>query len=212
MGFQGFRMRQAASNMRTMLDDLGKYGGSMGGYGSGRWHSHTKAQTVEEALELPATHMRQQFRAVTEGQAPAAGGTLQWRRGAQVVSSIFCLVEPRADELRARLIYTATYPSVAQVEHDDPVDVVWTVPTYGGRRWWWICPLLVSGRPCGRRVGKLYLPPGGGSFGCRRCHELTYTSSQESHKHDGLAKLLGVDLETWRRLERRLHKRATSRH
>jgi hypothetical protein len=45
-------------------------------------------------------------------------------------------------------------------------------------RWSFICPLIVNGRPCGRRVGKLYLPPSARYFGCRHCHGLTYTSAQ----------------------------------
>jgi hypothetical protein len=42
--------------------------------------------------------------------------------------------------------------------------------------------LVVSGSPCYRRVGKLYLPPGGRYFGCRHCYDLTYTSCQEHDK------------------------------
>ncbi len=48
--------------------------------------------------------------------------------------------------------------------------------------------------PCGRRCGKLYLPPGGRDFGCWTCYDLTYTSCQESHKHDRWAAMLGKDL------------------
>ncbi len=36
-----------------------------------------------------------------------------------------------------------------------------------------------TGRRCGRRVGKLYLPPGEAYFACRECHQLTYQSQQE---------------------------------
>src|SRR5437667_350708 len=42
-------------------------------------------------------------------------------------------------------------------------------------RWWGRCP-------CGRRVGKLYLPAGATRFACRHCHGLTYTSCQEHDK------------------------------
>lgn len=48
-------------------------------------------------------------------------------------------------------------------------------PPFGGLRWWWRCPAL----GCGKRVQKLYLPPGGGVFACRSCHRLTYESAQE---------------------------------
>jgi hypothetical protein len=70
-----------------------------------------------------------------------------------------------------------------------------TRPRFGGLRWWFVCPLVVNGRPCGRRAGKLYLPPRGRYFGCRQCYDLTYTSSQESRKHDGLYRLLTRDSE-----------------
>ena len=57
-----------------------------------------------------------------------------------------------------------------------------TRPNFGGRRWWFECPLLVGDRECGRRAGKLYLK--GRYFGCRDCHDLTYQSCQESHRFD----------------------------
>ena len=53
---------------------------------------------------------------------------------------------------------------------------------FGRPRWWFICPLTVNGRRCGRRVGKLYLPPRERLWGCRTCHNLTYKSSQTAHE------------------------------
>ena len=68
-----------------------------------------------------------------------------------------------------------------------------------------------GGRSCGRRVGKLYLPPGGRYYGCRYCHELTYTSCQESHKYGGLLRRIagemGEDLDTVKRLMNKMDKR-----
>jgi hypothetical protein len=61
-----------------------------------------------------------------------------------------------------------------------------TVPRFGGLRWWFVCPLAVNGRDCGRRVGKLYLPDGARYFGCRRCHDLVYRSSQQARKPGAL--------------------------
>ena len=49
---------------------------------------------------------------------------------------------------------------------------------YGGVRYWFLCPLLVDGAACGRRVGKLHLPPGGRYFGCRHCHKLSHDSRE----------------------------------
>ena len=61
-----------------------------------------------------------------------------------------------------------------------------TETNFGGQRWWFACPLIVDGGECKRRVGKLYLPPGARRFGCRKCHDLTYRSSQASHRMERL--------------------------
>jgi len=65
---------------------------------------------------------------------------------------------------------------------DEPIRLQTTRPHFGGTRWWFTCPLSVNGTPCTRRVGKLYLPPGGRFFGCRTCYRLTYRSAQEHDK------------------------------
>ena len=54
------------------------------------------------------------------------------------------------------------------------VRLVSTRPNYGGRRWWFLCPLVR------RRVAKLYLPPGGRLFGSREAYGLTYAFCQAS--------------------------------
>ncbi|MHC4269878.1 MAG: hypothetical protein ACYSWS_04665 [Planctomycetota bacterium] len=61
---------------------------------------------------------------------------------------------------------------------------------YGGQRWWFICPLVVNGEVCGRRVGVLYLG-GGEYFGCRHCYDLTYLCQKESGKYDSLYEGMG---------------------
>jgi len=55
-----------------------------------------------------------------------------------------------------------------------------TLPHFGGVRYWFICP------SCKRRVAKLYVPFRHDRFLCRRCHDLTYQSSQDSHRFDKL--------------------------
>jgi len=62
------------------------------------------------------------------------------------------------------------------------VELVTTPCNLGGERFWFICPLVTNGIPCRRRVGKLYLPPGGPYFGCRHCYNLTYRSCREHDK------------------------------
>jgi len=64
---------------------------------------------------------------------------------------------------------------------------------YGGVRHWFVCPgcieeleahgvsdYLGEEARCGRRVAKLYLPPGGRLFLCRHCYGLAYLSQRIS--------------------------------
>lgn len=62
------------------------------------------------------------------------------------------------------------------------VELTATPCNYGGVRLWFVCPLYIAGRACRRRVGRLYLPPGGRYFGCRHCYNLTYVSTQMAQK------------------------------
>ena len=80
---------------------------------------------------------------------------------------------------------------------DYHVRLTTTRPRFGGLRWWFLCPLLVQGWPCNRRVGKLYLPPGGRYYGCRHCYDLTYRRVQE---HDKRVDFLRKHPEVLRRL------------
>jgi hypothetical protein len=62
------------------------------------------------------------------------------------------------------------FPVVVTV---DRVRLVWTTPTYGGRRWWFICPRTA------RRTAKLFLPNGGWHFWNRQAYRLGYACQRE---------------------------------
>jgi hypothetical protein len=55
----------------------------------------------------------------------------------------------------------------------DRVRLLSTVPTYGGRRWWFQCPRT------GRRATKLFLPNGGWHFWSRQAYGLGYACQRE---------------------------------
>ena len=55
----------------------------------------------------------------------------------------------------------------------DRIRLVWTVPTYGGRRWWFVCPRT------GRRTPKLFLPDGGQHFWSRQAYDLGYACQRD---------------------------------
>ena len=106
----------------------------------------------------------------------------QWTNSAgEETSSIGFMLSHEGRAIR--FMYSFGDKSSEQKETlDYHVETVTTPCYFGGVRMWFICPLVKDGIPCGRRVGKLYLPPGGKYFGCRTCYNLTYRSCQE---HDG---------------------------
>jgi hypothetical protein len=60
-----------------------------------------------------------------------------------------------------------------------PVRLADTPQHLGGRRRWLVCPGVVNGKACGRRVSVLYLPQTANYFLCRHCYGLVYRSAQE---------------------------------
>lgn len=108
-------------------------------------------------------------------------GTITWTnwQGEQT-ASIGMTVGTRDGEDYARFQYTHTRRSTGEkTKCDYKVRLVTTPCHLGGVRWWFICPLTTKGHYCGRRVGKLYLPPGGMYYGCRHCYNLSYESRNE---------------------------------
>ena len=85
-----------------------------------------------------------------------AAGTLTWTWSGGSKSSIGYQVTGSDDWLIATLHYRWCDKEDVNIRvHLD------TTPTqFGGRRFWFICPLIVRGSGCKRRAGKLYLPPG----------------------------------------------------
>jgi hypothetical protein len=119
-------------------------------------------------------------------------GSVTWSRGrtGERLSSIGFSSDCHADFGWARLDYTITRTGEKM---DYRVKLTTTPLPWGGLKWWFICPLIVNGASCGRRVGKLYHPPGGRYYGCRHCHKLSYTSAREAHKFDACLALVGRD-------------------
>ena len=137
-----------------------------------------KAKTVEECNVLDLRKL-------------ARAGAFQpdrWGQLARPFIAFKCNV-PAGQE---SLVCTFSY-LIGVEEVSVPVSFETTPVHFGGVRWWGRCPLLNNGQPCGRRVLKLYLPPGLRYLGCRACHRLTYRSVQ---KHDARVDRLLKDPRT----------------
>jgi hypothetical protein len=138
----------------------------MGGYGSGRSGGRATAEATASFVLGAAMFKR----------LDALGG----RRG----TVTFHFGE---EKFPVELTVDATNPAGFFVElahrtrdRTDPertvryrVDLVSTVPTFGGLRWWFRCPRT------GGRVSKLYLPRGGWHFWSRAAYRLGYACQRE---------------------------------
>jgi hypothetical protein len=154
----------------------------LGGYGSGPGGYSSKL-TVEDCKPLKIEKLfRDRLIGLWKGS-----GSLVWRytnTGEKAGSVDFRLDTDYEDWIKMTLEYTVTNREDEKTEVKEPIQITYTRPNYGGKRWWFLCPLIKNGRLCNRRVGRLYHPSGGLYFGCRHCYDLTYTSCQDSHKYD----------------------------
>ena len=76
------------------------------------------------------------------------------------------------------LIYTVTVNSSGEkVDMRYKVPLVTTPCNYGGRRYWFVCPLSKNGVYCGKRVGIIYNVDKW--FGCRYCADIAYQAQFE---------------------------------
>lgn len=140
----------------------------MGGFGSGRQGGRP---TADSSLRIDWAWMLRTGRA-REGSHYR--GSLNWTCGAQQSGSISyeaAMHEPGQERLE--LIYTSTRHGERQ-QVRQTVKIVHTLPNYGGKRWWMLCPVN------GRRVGKLYLPPGGDIFASRKAWRLGYQCQRDA--------------------------------
>jgi hypothetical protein len=156
----------------------------MGGYGSGRHWTSVK-RTVESSRVLEIEYFSRRHRDDPGGPYGALIGRTFFGTELEVRYEF----EIKSRELldsRLRLRYTA---EGSQEYLDYEIPLTYMTQNYGGFRWWFLCPISNEGVLCNRRTSRLYLPPCEKYFGCRKCHDLTYMSCQESHKNTIFAQL-----------------------
>ena len=159
----------------------------MGGHGSG-WH-RSKKTTAEDCLILSMdTFVRRQ--ALVPG-GHTRGGWGWWREGE---SDPFARIGYEVDATNPDRAWLRLDYSVNGTPVDCRVQLTTTRPTYGGQRWWFICPLQRRDNGPPRRVAKLYLPPCERYFGSRVGYGLTYTSCQESGQFRSLFRQLAAEM------------------
>ena len=140
----------------------------MGGFGSGR-PGGSGRDTVESCRALDVSRL-QKAGCLTPGWS----GIWQWSVDGERVAWIRLKAE--ADSLR--LTYRVRRPGCDWDDVSETVRVVRAACTLGGSRAYFICPGVVDGRACGRRVAKLHGHDR--YFLCRHCYRLGHASQSET--------------------------------
>jgi hypothetical protein len=137
----------------------------MGGFGSGR---PSGRDTVEACRSIDVNRLHK-----ADCLSTGWWGGWQWTRDGEKVASI----NLRAEADRLHLSYRVR---IGGGEWEDVTETVRTVRVpcrFGGARPYFICPGVVNGTACKRRVAKLYGP--GRYFLCRHCYRLAHASRSE---------------------------------
>ena len=181
--------------MFRILNDLGKKRRPTWAVGRYYWD---KKDTAEDCRSVSILFLKRH--GYLSGFSIRSGGIV-WRNSfGEETSSTGITVSTIDDGEFVRFYYTVTDRSTGQkTDYDYRISLTTTPCHFGGVRFWFICPLSVNGVYCGRRVAKLYLPPGAYYYGCRHCYNLSYESRNETRS--GIVRAFGRVLKTQRHIE-----------
>jgi hypothetical protein len=140
----------------------------MGGFGSTRWAYISTKDTVESSRSLDINRLKR-----AGCLEPGYRGGWEWSQDGERVASI----RFRRDDNGLVLSYRVRQHGGEWQDVEQPTPIVWMPCRFGGERPYFVCPGIVNGIACGRRVSKLY---GAGTyFLCRHCYRLAYASQRE---------------------------------
>lgn len=103
-----------------------------------------------------------------------------WSENKSGIGFSIILNGDKSDHIQLKYTHTDHW-SEEKSQMDYGIPLTSTSCNYGGKRYWFICPLYKNGRYCGRRVGTLFSI--GKWFGCRHCGDIAYQSQFEGGLH-----------------------------
>jgi hypothetical protein len=129
---------------------------------------------VEHALTLDIRHLRR------DGLLSGGSGSGAWRWHWGSLKQLTGLVEYEgatqedSGDLHLKSITRFDPMGKPVTTPGQTIRLVTTIPPYGGRRWWFLCPRT------GKRVMKLHLPYGAHAFASRQAYRLGYAVQREA--------------------------------
>jgi tRNA(Ile2) C34 agmatinyltransferase TiaS len=134
----------------------------MGGYGSGQWYRSNSKATIESQSKID-------IRLLNKLGLLHQGIELDFSKASR--GEKCGLAGFRVETDRLVLLYRNRQINGQWEQSEDKIFFSWTPCNHGGNRQWFLCP------GCNRRVAAIY---SGEYYRCRHCHNLTYSSQQES--------------------------------
>jgi hypothetical protein len=131
-------------------------------------YSYATTPSVEQTVDLSMSWLKKH--GYLDGWK---SGGMEWKQFGKK-NSVGFIVD--TEKMYINFFCTYTDRSGNREEQDYKAHIVSVTPHFGGKRYYFICPIV----GCFKRVSVLYLPPGGKYFGCRKCHRLQYESSRQS--------------------------------
>lgn len=154
----------------------------LGGIGSGNTYQPRKKRTTDEcnSVDVRTLYRKGHLK-------PGHRFSLSWSRGERETGSIGGVVH--GDQTRNRpsqvvLIYRHRVNGDEWENTREQVEITWTACNFGGERPWFVCPSVVNGVSCGRKVAVLYGLER--YFLCRHCYDLNYESQRKDSSHRAL--------------------------
>ncbi len=156
-----------------------------------------RRDTCEGSLRLEMPWLRK--KRYLEG---LRAGSVYWNSSRYPEQSVGITVDTVSAIPFVLLHYVQTSKEGVKTSFDYKITISSIPCRFGGRRYYFQCPLSRNGVMCNRRVGVIYLC--GKWFGCRKCHDLAYDSQQESRRagYGGLFKYWGLSMKLEDRTEK----------
>jgi hypothetical protein len=138
--------------------------------GRRRWTNRLTVEDCPLCLCVASFH-----RAGTFACPAGTTSTLKWTGpGDEWLGRLECRID-HSGPTRLAIYIRHQCARISAPVDEQTIPVTTVRPHLGGKRFWFLCS-------CGKRAGRLYLPPGQRAFLCRDCHYLTYRSAQTQDK------------------------------
>ena len=151
----------------------------MGGSGSGRQGGYPTAEACQSFVIDIASLRRGGLRTGLKGEASLKYGEDEF--------PIRMAIDTTGDNPHIVLTHETRSTRYESEAVSYRVQLTWTQPPFGGRRWWFRCPKTY------RRAQKLVLPLGGHQFWSRRGYGLGYPCQRETPYDRAMRRLRKLD-------------------